>query len=74
MMFEFILFTFLFQTNYNTIKEYKLMYGKECPFTMKQINEIGIVPKIHEGLIRKQKKLIAMTCRTKKHILENGVE
>jgi hypothetical protein len=73
-MFEFILFTFLFQTHYNTIKEYELVYGRECPFTMKQINDIGIVPEIHQGLIRKQKRLIAITCRTKKHILEYGVK
>ena len=73
-MFEFILFTFLFQTHYNVIKEYELVYGTNCPFIMQQINEIGIVPQIHQGLVKKQKKLIAVTCRTKNEILKYGVK
>lgn len=73
-MFEFILFTFLYQTHYNVVKEYELRYGRDCPFIYKQVNEIGIIPKFDEGLLRKQKKLIAITCRTKKQIIKYGVK
>ena len=73
-MFEFILFTFLYQTNYNTIREYKLVHGIECPFVFKQVLKGRIVTEYNGPLKRKTKILIGVTCRTKKQIVKYGVK
>tara|TARA_Y100001972_G_C7567853_1_gene285056 strand:+ start:571 stop:789 length:219 start_codon:yes stop_codon:yes gene_type:complete len=70
-MFEFIVFTFLYQTNYNTIREYDVKIGTQCPFNFKIMQKERLRTKYDGTLKRKQKVLIAISCRTKNEII-NG--